>query len=95
MNKDLSRRSFLKVGTTAALGLAVAPGIMMGQSKKKKKGAPAPLDRKLKILGVGVGGRGASVLKELETEVFAMWTGNMLPTSSSVILQRRGTTITE
>ena len=68
MNKDLSRRSFLKVGTTAALGLAVAPGIMMGQSKKKKKGAPAPLDRKLKILGVGVGGRGASVLKELETE---------------------------
>ena len=41
MNKDLSRRSFLKVGTTAALGLAVAPGLMMGQSKKKKKAATA------------------------------------------------------
>lgn len=26
------------------------------------------MDRKLKILGVGIGGRGASVLRELETE---------------------------
>ena len=49
------------------MGLAVAPSLM-GQSKKKKNAAPLPLDRKLKILGVGVGGRGAAVLKELETE---------------------------
>ena len=67
MNKELSRRSFLKVGATAAMGLAVAPGMLMGQSKKKKN-APLPLDRKLKILGVGIGGRGASVLRDLETE---------------------------
>ena len=66
MGKELSRRSFLKTGTTAALGLAMAPGMLMGKSKKKE--APKPLDRKLKILGVGVGGRGAAVLKELETE---------------------------
>lgn len=67
MEKEFSRRSFLKVGTTAALGLAVAPSMLMGRSKKKDA-APKPLDRKLKVLGVGIGGRGASVLKELETE---------------------------
>ena len=50
------------------MGLAVAPSMLMGQSKKKKNAAPLPLDRKLKILGVGVGGRGAAVLKQLETE---------------------------
>lgn len=66
MAKELSRRSFLKTGTTAALGLAMAPGMLMGKSKKKV--APKPLERKLKILGVGVGGRGAAVLKGLETE---------------------------
>lgn len=68
MNKELSRRSFLKVGAGAAVGLAVAPGMLMGKSRKDKKAAPKPLDRKLKILGVGIGGRGASVLRELETE---------------------------
>ena len=68
MKKDISRRSFLKLGSTAAMGLAVAPSMLMGQSKKKKNAAPLPLDRKLKILGVGIGGRGAAVLKALETE---------------------------
>ena len=66
MGKDFSRRSFLKTGTAAALGLALSPDLLMGKSKKKA--APKPLDRKLKILGVGIGGRGAAVLSELETE---------------------------
>ena len=65
MNKELSRRSFLKVGTAAAVGMAM-PEFMSAKSKKKV--APKPLDRKLKILGVGIGGRGAAVLKGLETE---------------------------
>ena len=66
MGKDFSRRSFLKTGTAAALGMAMTPEILMGKSKKKA--APKPLDRKLKILGVGVGGRGAAVLKGMESE---------------------------
>ena len=44
----------------------MTPEILMGKSKKKA--APQPLDRKLKILGVGVGGRGAAVLKGMESE---------------------------
>ena len=66
MSKEISRRSFLKTGTAAAIGLSVAPGMMA--KKKKKDETPAPLDRKLKILGVGIGGRGASVLRGLEDE---------------------------
>ena len=66
MGKEFSRRSFLKTGTAAALGMAMTPEILMGKSKKKA--APQPLDRKLKILGVGVGGRGAAVLKGMESE---------------------------
>ena len=66
MGKDFSRRSFLKTGTAAALGMAMTPEILMGKSKKKA--APKPLDRKLKILGVGIGGRGAAVLKGMESE---------------------------
>ena len=66
MGKEFSRRSFLKTGTAAALGMAITPEILMGKSKKKE--APKPLDRKLKILGVGIGGRGAAVLKGMESE---------------------------
>ena len=66
MAKEISRRSFLKTGTAAAIGLSVAPGMMA--KKKKKVEDTAPLNRKLKILAVGVGGRGSSVLKGLETE---------------------------
>ena len=66
MSKEISRRSFLKAGTTAAVGLSMAPGLMA--NKKKKDVPPAPLDRKLKILAVGIGGRGAGVLHGMETE---------------------------
>jgi len=65
MTKELSRREFLKVGSAAAAGLALAPELL---AKAPKKAAPKPLDRKLKILGVGVGGRGAADLKAMETE---------------------------
>lgn len=68
MGKEMSRRSFLKTGTAAAVGLSVSPSIAFAGSGKKKVAAPKPLDRKLRILGVGVGGRGAAVLKQLETE---------------------------
>ena len=67
MSKEISRRSFLKTGTAAAIGLSVAPG-MFAAPASKKKAAPAPMDRKLKILGVGIGGRGAADLKGMETE---------------------------
>lgn len=66
MSKELSRRSFLKAGAAAAAGIALAPESIIAKSKKKE--APKPLDRKLKIIAVGVGGRGAGVLKGLETE---------------------------
>jgi hypothetical protein len=70
MSKELSRRSFLKVGAAAAAGLAVAPdALFAGEApRKKEKTEPKTLDRKLKIIAVGIGGRGASVLQELETE---------------------------
>ena len=67
MSKEISRRSFLKTGTAAAVGLSMAPG-MFAAPASKKKAVPAPMDRKLKILGVGIGGRGAADLKEMETE---------------------------
>ena len=67
MSKEISRRSFLKTGTAAAVGLSMAPG-MFAAPASKKKAAPAPMDRKLKILGVGIGGRGAADHKEMETE---------------------------
>ena len=64
MANKMSRRAFLKTGATAALGLAIVPGTVLG---KNFGHAPAPSD-KLNILGVGVGGRGASVLKGLESQ---------------------------
>ena len=67
MGKEMSRRSFLKAGTAAAIGLSMTPGSMFADvdaKKKKKKNK----DGKLKILGVGIGGRGAAVLRGLETE---------------------------
>ena len=67
MAKDISRRSFLKTGTAAAVGLTMAPDALFAR-KKKKETAPKNLDRKLKILGVGVGGRGFNDLKNMETE---------------------------
>ncbi len=69
MSKEMSRRSFLKAGTAAAIGLSVTPGDMLASAaSRNKKKTTAPLDRKLKILGVGIGGRGAANLSEMETE---------------------------
>ena len=52
MGKEISRRSFLKTGTAAAIGLSMIPGKVFAEGEKR---APAPLNRKLKILGVGIG----------------------------------------
>lgn len=67
MGKEISRRSFLKAGTAAALGMSMMPGNMFANTEAKKKKKKDP-NAKLKILGVGIGGRGAAVLRELETE---------------------------
>ena len=46
MGKEMSRRSFLKAGTAAAIGLSMTPGsLFAGVDAKKKKGAK---DGKLK-----------------------------------------------
>ncbi len=60
----MSRRSFLKAGGAAAVGLTIAPSTILG---KVHGHTAAPSDR-MNILGVGIGGRGASVLRDLETE---------------------------
>ena len=65
MANEMSRRSFLKKGAAAAIGMSVAPNVILG---KEFGAAPAPSTDKLKILGVGIGGRGASVLRGLESE---------------------------
>ncbi len=62
MSKELSRRTFLKAGTLAAVGLSVAPKTILAKGQDVP---PPPLDRKLKVLGVGIGGRGAAVLEEI------------------------------
>ena len=63
MASKMSRRKFLQTGAAAAIGLTVVPSTVFGN----KFGYVAPSD-KLNILGVGVGGRGAGVLKGLESE---------------------------
>ena len=62
MTKELSRRSFLKAGTAAAVGLAVAPKSVFAKAKDVP---PPPMDRKLKVLAVGIGGRGAADIAEV------------------------------
>ena len=42
MAKEISRRSFLKTGTAAALGLSMMPGKVFAKGGNE---APAPLDR--------------------------------------------------
>ncbi|MCD8206421.1 MAG: Gfo/Idh/MocA family oxidoreductase [Bacteroidales bacterium] len=64
MAKEMSRRTFLKAGTAAAVGLTIAPSTILG----KVSGQTAAPSDKLNILGVGIGGRGAGVLRELESE---------------------------
>ena len=70
MKKEMSRRSFLKAGTAAAIGMSMTPGSMFANVDAKKKNKKGAKDGKLKILGVGIGGRGAGVLRGLETEEF-------------------------
>ena len=62
MQKEISRRSFLKTGSIAALGLSVAPSTILG----KTYGHTAAPSDKLNILAVGVGGRGNSDLNGLK-----------------------------
>ena len=59
MSKEITRRSFLKAGTAAAVGLTVAPSSILG----KTYGHTAAPSDKLNVLGVGIGGRGASDLR--------------------------------
>ncbi len=63
MASDISRRKFLRTGATAAIGLTIVPSTILG----KNFGHVAPSD-KLNILGIGVGGRGAGVLKGMESQ---------------------------
>lgn len=63
MSSKMSRRRFLSTGAKAALGLAIVPNTVLG----KTFGHVPPSD-KLNIIGVGVGGRGAGVLRAMESQ---------------------------
>ena len=63
MSSKISRRKFLETGAIAAAGLTVVPSSVLGKSM----GYKAPSD-KLNIAGVGVGGRGFSVLRQMESQ---------------------------
>lgn len=60
---DFSRRKFLRTGATALAGLTIVPNTILGKSF----GHVAP-SNKLNIIGVGVGGRGAHVLREMNSQ---------------------------
>ncbi len=64
MSNNMSRRKFLQTSGAAALGMTIIPSVAMGKSVS---GKTAPSD-KLNIAGVGVGGRGFSVLKDVESQ---------------------------
>ena len=64
MGKEMSRRSFIKTGTAAALGLTIAPSTILG----KVHGHTAAPSDKRNLPGVGIGGRGSAVLGELESQ---------------------------
>ena len=66
MSNEMSRRTFLKTGTAAAIGLTMATDEVLAKAKAKKK-AVAPSD-KLNIIGVGIGGRGSADLKGMESQ---------------------------
>ncbi|MCC8187525.1 MAG: Gfo/Idh/MocA family oxidoreductase [Bacteroides sp.] len=59
---DFSRRKFLKTSAAALAGITIAPSTILGRSH----GHVPPSD-KLNIIGVGVGGRGAHVLRSMNT----------------------------
>ena len=50
--KELSRRSFIKTGTTAATVFSIVPGHVLGANGK------TPPSEKLNIAGIGIGGMG-------------------------------------
>jgi predicted dehydrogenase len=60
----MSRRKFLQTSGTAALGMAIIPGVAMGKSFS---GKTAPSD-KLNIAAVGIGGMGFANLKAVESQ---------------------------
>ena len=64
---EMSRRSFLKAGTAAAAGMAVASNSVFAKEPAAKKKKVAPSD-KLNIIGVGVGGRGSADLRAMESQ---------------------------
>ena len=66
MSNEMSRRTFLKTGTAAAIGLTMATDEVLAKAKAKKK-VVAPSD-KLNIIGVGIGGRGSADLKGMESQ---------------------------
>lgn len=61
--KKISRREFLSKGAAGLAAFTVVPNSVLGSSA----GKTAPSD-KLNIAGVGVGGRGAGVLKGMESQ---------------------------
>lgn len=63
MSEKITRRDFLRKSAVGLAGLTIVPNAVLGSSH----GHMAPSD-KLNIAGVGVGGRGASVLKGMESE---------------------------
>lgn len=60
---NISRRSFLQRGATAAAALTIAPSSILGKSH----GYTAPSD-KLNIAGIGIGGMGNANLKNMKSE---------------------------
>ncbi len=62
MNKKISRRRFLGSSAAAAAGFTILPSSVISGLGHK-----APSDR-LNIVGVGVGGRGAGVLRPMDSE---------------------------
>ena len=63
MSSNITRKKFLKDVAATAVGITIIPSFVLG----RRMGYVAPSD-KLNIAGVGVGGRGFSVLKELESQ---------------------------
>ena len=63
MANKISRRDFLRKSGIGLAAMTVVPNVVLGKSH----GHTAPSD-KLNIAGVGVGGRGAAVLKGLESQ---------------------------
>ena len=63
MSKKISRADFLKASSAGLAAMTVVPNNVMGAAFGHK----APSD-KLNIAGIGIGGRGASVLSDLQEE---------------------------